>query len=80
MRVGELRVRVAVGTVRERRFQPRAPTTSAPDQTTAVQPGQKNRTATYGVLGLALAGVAGWWWKNRKRLEDAAERGAGELK
>ncbi len=68
--------------VRERRFQPRAPGSTAADQSSSapVQQGQKNRTATYGVLGLALAGVAGWWWKNRKRIEDAAERGAGELK
>jgi hypothetical protein len=69
--------------VRERRFQPRPPGSSGGgDQSSsaAVQPAQKNRTATYGVMGLALAGVAGWWWKNRKRIEDAAERGAGELK
>ena len=59
--------------VRERRFQPRAPTAPAP------QPAA-SRTATYGVLGLAIAGVAGWWWKNRQRLEAVGERGAGELK
>ena len=67
--------------VRERRFRPRGPDSSAADQgPSQAQPAQKSRTATYGVLGLALAGVAGWWWKNRKRIEDAAERGAGELK
>jgi len=59
--------------VRERRFQPRAPTAPAPQQA-------PSRTATYGALGLAIAGVAGWWWKNRQRLEAAGERGAGELK
>ena len=64
--------------VRERRFQPRAPGASAA-ATTAQQP-STTRTATYGAVGLAIAGVAGWWWKNRKRIEDAAESGAGELK
>ncbi len=63
--------------VRERRFQPRAPGAAA---ATTAQPPSKTRTATYGVMGLALAGVAGWWWKSRKRIEDAAESGAGELK
>jgi LPXTG-motif cell wall-anchored protein len=64
--------------VRERRFQPRAPTTPA---AAAPSPGtSKTRTATYGVMGLALAGAAGWWLKSRKKLEAVAERGAGELK
>jgi hypothetical protein len=62
--------------VRERRFQPRAPSPAPAAQ----QPAANTRTAAYGVLGLALAGAAGWWWKSRQRFEDAAERGAGELK
>jgi ferric-dicitrate binding protein FerR (iron transport regulator) len=63
--------------VRERRFKPRTP---APAPAEAAPPTSKGRTAAYGVLGLAMAGVAGWWWKNRQRLESVSERGAGELK
>jgi hypothetical protein len=38
------------------------------------------RRVAYGVAGVAAAVLAGMWYRGRKRLEDAAERGAGELK
>jgi LPXTG-motif cell wall-anchored protein len=63
--------------VRERRFQPRAP---KPASEPLAGGASKTRTATYSVVGLALAGAAGWWLKSRKKLEAVAERGAGELK
>lgn len=61
--------------VRERRFRPRTPAPAAPEQ-----PSTKGRNAAYGVVGLAVAGVAGWLWRSRRQLESASERGAGELK
>ena len=43
-------------------------------------PMSKTRMGGYGVLGLALAGLTGWWWKTRERFEESAMRGAGELR
>ena len=40
----------------------------------------KGRTVAYGVAGVAAAVLAGYWYRGRRKLEDAAERGAGELK
>jgi hypothetical protein len=60
--------------VPERRFKPRD-VSAPPDQRAS-----PSRHVTYGLLGLAAAGAAGWWWRTRQRLESAAESGAGELK
>ena len=39
-----------------------------------------SRKVAYGVAGVAAAVLAGMWYRGRRKLEDAAERGAGELK
>jgi len=44
----------------------------------AATPGTGRKVA-YGVAGVAAAVLAGMWYRGRKRLEDVAERGAGEL-
>ena len=62
--------------VPERRFRARDEATVSQ----AVKKPAKSRTLAYGAVGLALAGVAGWWWNVRKTIETAAESGAGELK
>jgi hypothetical protein len=53
----------------------------------ATAPASKGRKVAYGVAGVAAAMLAGYWYRGRRkledaaeRLEDAAERGAGELK
>ena len=58
----------------ERRSQPRELTPARPPE-----PPAKGHKVAYGLMGLALAGVAGLWWKGRQKIEAAAE-GAGELK
>lgn len=61
-------------TAPERRKVPRIPAPSpAPSVST-------RRIAGYGMLGVAVAGLAGWWWKTRERIESSAMAGAGELK
>lgn len=63
--------------IAEHRLKPRTPPPPTPR---LAQPTTSSRTAAYGALGLGLAAVAGWWWNSRRRFEDYAERGAGELK
>ncbi|MGE0444973.1 MAG: hypothetical protein AB7P99_07065 [Vicinamibacterales bacterium] len=63
----------------ERRASPRSDQNGA-DQDGAKPSTGRGRKVAYGALGLALAGVAGWWWKASQRLEAAAESGAGELR
>jgi hypothetical protein len=46
----------------------------------ATAPPGKSRKVAYGVAGVAAAVLAGYWYRGRRKLEDAAERGAGELK
>jgi hypothetical protein len=58
----------------ERRSHPRPATPAEPEKPSA------GRKVAFGVAGLALAGIAGWWWKAAHRIEEAAERGAGELR
>lgn len=41
---------------------------------------RSSRKVAYGVAGVAAAVLAGYWYRGRRKLEDAAERGAGELK
>ena len=43
-------------------------------------PAGKGRKVAYGMAGVAAAVLAGMWYRGRRKLEDDAERGAGELK
>lgn len=62
---------------RTRRDDPGRPSYAPPNEAAAPRTGRK---VAYGVAGVAAAVLAGMWYRGRKSLEDAAERGAGELK
>jgi hypothetical protein len=66
--------------VPERRATPRPPAEVGPAPTPNGQKTRRGAMVGYGVLGLGVIGLADWFIRGRKRIEDAAARGAGDLK
>jgi len=57
-----------------------APERRATKRVPAAPVNMKRQIAVYGLLGVAVGGLARWWWKAKDRLEVSALRGLGELR